>query len=279
MSSWTAIAQPWQSIAGDSTLQWNIVASNLFGNALDVVQQGSDTTLSGAVWWRIYSDYTVSNSQHLHGYIHDDISHGKLWYKRWIDDTTHLVYDINLVFGDSFYFDPEIAWPANAGWVLVDSVWTENSRKIIRFDSWTDWGEKVKFIEGIGPNMGIQYFADPLNTRPFLLCAENGQEMLYTHDNINFQECFLTSVDEFNTAATTLDVYPNPIQQGQSLYVAYDGEVITEYEIYSNRGQLVKAQGKTNHTNSYSNRLPEGIYLIIAHHNKMVLHKKIVVLP
>jgi hypothetical protein len=153
-----------------------------------------DTTINGNVYKYIkgynFGDFEESNANwknHI-----PDISHsGGIYFIRESDDASrlyfldnlrnkeYLISDLNLQVGDEFQ-EPD----GNSFWT-VDSVYTKNGLKHIRFDCSLDFSfdliDKLTFIEGIGINLG------PLvvHSGGLLNCFQN-QSMFYKNESVPY---------------------------------------------------------------------------------------------
>ena len=116
---------------------------------------GNDTLINGIRFKEVIPSRPSSF------YVGEDTSTGKVWNFRWnIRDTImQEMMDLRLSVNDSFLFGDTIF-----GWKYrVDSVYVENSRKVIRFDHQFPVRPvganppmvKLKMIEGVGLNSGV----------------------------------------------------------------------------------------------------------------------------
>ena len=229
----------YQSLFGLNNTSWKIITTNMWEPGTDSLRIGSDTLINGLQYKQIISDYIVYNPQHIHGFLREDTITGRAWYKGWYssftnngDSTERLIVDMSLTVGDSFYVAPYPPFPLDTGWLIVDSVYYLFGRKHIQFmDSTASyWGGKLKFIEGIGPNLGIQYLSENLNTNPYLLCSYKDNVEIYSNNNPHFNGCnLITDILQNNTyGKQKVKIFPIPASD----------EITMDLNLYSNYSKL-----------------------------------------
>jgi hypothetical protein len=110
----------------------------------------------------LYDQYT---GEYSNLYIRESNDASQLYLLDTSQNKEYLIFDLNLQEGDKFKV-PEI-WDylISKDSVTVDSVYTKNELKHIRFDQilhlpgiGESWNYKLTFIEGVGPNMGFINF-------------------------------------------------------------------------------------------------------------------------
>lgn len=142
----------------------------------------------------VIGDTTINNLKYkdiIWGYaLRQDSTNSKLYMLNYESNEEYVIMDLNLAKGDSF----ELKNPyLETKYIVVDSVYSENGRKIIQFDYSkvfvynTYEYEKFKFIEGIGSNMGITYQFNFMFDHPYLLCYQN--------DTVSYRSPFFESCD------------------------------------------------------------------------------------
>lgn len=282
----------YQSLFGVNNTSWKIVTTNMWESGTDSLRIGSDTLINGLQYKQIISDYIVYNLQHIHGFLREDTNTGRAWYKGWYslsppqgDSTERLIIDMSLTVGDSFYVAPTTPFPLDSGWLIVDSVYYLYGRKYVQFmDSTASyWGGKLKFIEGIGPNLGIQYLSENLNTNPYLLCSYKDNVEVYNNNNSHFNGCnLITTILQNNTyGKQKIKIFPIPASD----------EITMDLNLFSNYSQLsiylFDGMGRTirkiipkfPNTTINTKDINEGIYFINITDNDILLQtNKIVII-
>ena len=142
----------------------------------------------------VIGDTTINNLKYKEvflGYaLRQDSTNSKLYMLNYESNEEYVIMDLNLAKGDSF----ELKNPyLETKYIVVDSVYSENGRKIIQLNyskvfvyNTYDY-EKFKFIEGIGSNMGITYQFNFMFDHPYLLCYQN--------DTVSYRSPFFESCD------------------------------------------------------------------------------------
>ena len=282
----------YQSLFGINNVSWKIVTSNLWGYGTDSLRIGSDTLINGLQYKQIISDNIIYNPQHIHGFLREDTNTGQAWYKGYYslsppqgDSTERLIMNMSLAVGDSFYIAPYPPFPLDTGWLIVDSVFYLYGRKHVQFmDSTASyWGGKLKFIEGIGPNLGIQYLSENLNTNPYLLCSYKDNMEIYSNNNPHFNGCNLIAAILQNNSygKQKIKIFPIPasdeITMDLNLYSNY-----TQLSIYLFDGmgkKIRKIIPKFPNTAINTKDINEGIYFINISNNDILLQTtKIVII-
>lgn len=275
-------AQPYPSIFGTEKTQYNILMNfkpmsvkSTFWGGTDIFTFENDTIIDQKVYKKV--DYVYGyDYRGLFSGIREDTVEDKIFvYQKDIGEV--LTCDFSLSVGDTFFFPQHKCIPhynhyclnEHHGFMIADSIYFENDRKIITFDGpyygngeryYLNYFSKVSFIEGIGPNYGpLGWFFDDLA----LLCAYKDDNLVYKQwEDI---DCEYTNLDGNikELPYTPVSITPNPVVDG--FYLQNNGAVFEEVFIYSIHGQCVK-QLKLQHPSQKIDisTLPTGIYLLKA---------------
>jgi hypothetical protein len=189
--------QPYKHCLDDGVVKWSI--------AEDAIDRGfrsreyvafGDSLINGILYKKIYLQYSpyypFGDDVEWMNYIPDFpfqmnefIRESEDASKLYILDAYHnknieyLISDLNLQKGDEFphpHFQGEF--------IYVDSVYTKDGLKHVQLDFWVPLlyeYEKLTFIEGIGPNIGI---LAEYHNKPAIHCFQN-QTLFYKNDKWN----------------------------------------------------------------------------------------------
>jgi hypothetical protein len=199
----SSFSQLYRPFALPDTTRWLFANKPLAGKVIDTlfVTEDTDDRLVKLLYHGVYYNQEIS----LAGFLESSENNDKAWYYSPDKSEKILVFDLNLQKGDEFDF----TWTQTLG--SVDSVYTQNDRKIVQFNLDTDWNEPIKFIEGIGPNNTfIRNWHDPGILSPLIVCAYKDTELIFENQNSSFVNCGLdlTSLDlQYKESIT---IYPNP---------------------------------------------------------------------
>ena len=171
--------QQYISCFGDTHSKWTEIVQNEYPMSWELEVIG-DTTINNLKYKDVIWGYA----------LRQDSTNSKLYMLNYESNEEYVIMDLNLAKGDSF----ELKNPyLETKYIVVDSVYSENGRKIIQLNyskvfvyNTYDY-EKFKFIEGIGSNMGITYQFNFMFDHPYLLCYQN--------DTVSYRSPFFESCD------------------------------------------------------------------------------------
>ena len=222
-------AQPYESVFGKDTTQWNVVyhIPDLFPTL--IFKAYGDTLINKQKYMPVYmGDYY--NPLKLYGYFKEDINVGKLWF-RGLDGQEELFMDLSLAKNDSFYFglrEPLL--------YTVDTVYYKSGKKYISFQT----NYPILFIEGIGPfNM---FFSIQVGHPDFaqIRCKEKDNVLVFI--NSDSGTCLDTITGINNIRNESFKIYPNPVSV--ELFIQPTSNIKEAYslEIYSLKGERIKTE-------------------------------------
>ena len=235
---------------------------------------GNDTVINN----RVFKEMRSFTANPTVFYIAEDTTTGSVWHKYLFPSGLSIhskLMDMTLNVNDSFLFVDTIS-----GWKYkVDSVYVENSRKVIRFDHQfpvTVAGAnrptvKLKMIEGIGLNIGIDLNGiDGFGV--YLLCQEKDSVRVFEtteHPTFNCNSSS-TSIKE-TSFQNQITISPNPA----STFVELDlnGLVAREIELLDVKGSLLKTFTIADNRLDIS-EIESGIYFLKIYLNAGFVSKK-----
>ncbi len=139
------------------------------------------------------------------------------------------------------------------------------------YQSWVNVDGKNKYE--ITPNSTFKYISDSIRTVEFIFsnenkfCISDTQQIVLVFDQVNGVE--KTIFDIFN-------IYPNPIEMGNTLYLNSNSK-IQSIQIYSSEGRLLMDKmNNDNQINSGIENLVPGVYYISINHQSN--SKKLIIL-
>jgi hypothetical protein len=268
-------AQPYKSVLDSGHTSWSLrITSIETGNATHSIV--GDTVIDDKPYKLLFHDFPNHTVQ---GFLREDVATGKVWYRSAAGKSDELlVMDLSLKEGDSF----NIGNPA-IGKIYVDSVYTQDNRKHIRFNYVYAQTEKntfkFTFIEGVGTSYGLAY-KDPLyNYNQYLFCAFKDHNKIYgtPFNNTLFSgDCYSTlSIADVQRAASK-DIFVYPDIDRNILRITIPGnDKIYPYQVVNTAGQIVMKGNclpSIQQDIDIASLLP-GTYLFYMVHN----HKKIAI--
>lgn len=181
------------------------------------------------------------------------INNDSVWFTEHKSQQEKLVYNLNANIGDS-------VWNVNpAAYVHVDTIYEQNGRRIIEYKEYGslfNWREKLKDIEGFGPNRFFFYPFSNFYTSfsGIAVCKYNkAGETLYSINSTKFKNCQLGNFSSISH------------QQETSHQISINNGVLTvipscdEISIYNYLGQEIR-NGKS--TTLQVNDLRPGTYIL-----------------
>ena len=196
-------------------------------------------------------------------YMRQNDNHSKVYligesYEYEDPDFTYerLVYDLDLDVGDTMYF------PANRLPMVVDSVFTQDGRKHVRFNyRFSDFCEYVtpafdvplEFVEGVGPSWGWLWGEDFAEYEPsLLLCVWRDGEQVNEGIEEHYEMYFylypcsidnpLGKIDDLSQVG--YKVYPNPVEKVLTVSGLPEKKAtVAVYDMLGNRLMGVECMG------------------------------------
>ncbi len=234
-----------------------------------IVRMEGDTIIDNRVYKKLFGTRDTVNQEWspFQVFIRED-SIKKIWL-RSPDNEETLLYDFNLMVGDSFLIDNGGGWTCSIPVIEVDSVTLNNGERrkriIFSYQAFGDMEDEVYWVEGIGSQFGLLYHTDAYCQNPdfgqWLRCYfEDGQRQFgQVPDGECFYE-FITNTDDLDTQ-TSFSIYPNPASE--QLTITLPGSQRRNWELLNYHGQRIR-QGEVNNTGDQISvvALPSGIYFL-----------------
>ena len=268
----SSINAQYQSLFGSNNTSWNIIKGNLWGTGTDSLFTASDTVINSITYKKVFS-YDLTNIPpyilSTIGFLREDSVQGKAWFFSSEDPVEHLIMDLNLNLGDTFYV--EGTWNSTGGYHPVDSIWMYAGKKHVRVDQYiprfhNGVSEKLIFIEGVSTNIGIGYQTSHIDNFPYLLCSyKDGFPIYQNNDSVLNGICIYTTVGiEEKHNFVGFNLYPNP--SSDHLTIENKGskknDLIIEIRDFTGKLALVKSLSSFEKVTINTNAISSGIYFI-----------------
>jgi hypothetical protein len=250
-------AQPYESVFGKDTTQWNVVYHIPDYFPTLIFKAYRDTLINEQKYVQVYKgDYY--NPLKLYGYFKEDINVGKLWF-RGLDGQEELLMDLSLAKNDSFYFglrEPLLC--------TVDTVYYKSGKKYISLNEELTL-YPILFIEGIGP---FNIFFSILVGSPWyaqIRCKRNDNILVFM--NSDYGTCLDTITGVNNILNESIRVYPNPTNE--YINISTNSTECGIFQLFNNLGDLLLSMRIMDNEQIPIGHLPNGVYLVkYQEHNK-----------
>jgi len=261
----TVNAQNYESIFGSESTQWNMTIGNLWGIGSTEHHVIGDTIIDNKAY-KIVNGYTAFDD--IKGFVRQDSTHSKAWYRTNVNPNEYLIMDLNLDIGDSLFIGG--AWNSDHKFYKVDSIYTSNNRKHIRFDYDINLHDvnlynvkKFTLIEGVVSNMGFRYQDnDFINSLPtILLCAYKNDIQIYKNGN-----CTISANNDIEKTKR-LRVLPNPFTDAITIQ-SENNDKNLNLVISDVTGKIIMRKNSViNGQKIVLDRLKDGLYFLTLSNN------------
>ncbi|MBN1143215.1 MAG: T9SS type A sorting domain-containing protein [Bacteroidales bacterium] len=270
---------PYQSVFGATSTSWNLYHEIPDAGWTDSLVVTRDTTIHGLAYKEVLNTVVRMGTEQY--YLRESGDRSKVYlYVPEIADEEFPVMDLTLALADTFYMGTD-----RSDTLIVDSVYTADGRKHIRFDypiEITGRTEKLEFIEGVGTNFGLFYQGIPSMLTPpsqYLLCAYHNGSQVFSNKSMNGQ-CSIHWVGiNDQAAAREIKMYPNPAHD--KLTIELPGNQFTgtcRLLVYNSSGCLIETlEGSSSPITVNVQDKPAGIYLIRLNHGNKLYNLRFVV--
>ena len=237
-----------------------------------ILKMEGDTIVDDKVYKKIFETQDTINqiwtpSNQL---IREDSSK-KVWIRNYSANHPEeiLLYDFNLVVGDSFAINLDSDFMCKIPVINVDSIMLSDGEKRKRitfsFQYFDDIFEEIYWIEGIGSQFGLithlYGYCGWVDYGRWLRCYFEEGERLF--GQVPEDECFrliTTSTKDLESPAS-FSIFPNPATDQLSLTLP-DTES-RNWEIFNYQGQVILNGKLDSNNNQISiNNFPSGIYFL-----------------
>jgi hypothetical protein len=265
------------SLFGESTTTWTVMHGNLFGLTTDTLSFNRDTIINENPW-------KIINAPGKTIYLQEDLTNGKWLYFTSIDTIQKVLMDLSLAVGDTFYVTG--VWLPDPGFYEVDSVYIKDQRKHVQINLplYYAGDEKLVFIEGVGPNIGLSYKdVNSIELSPYLLCQWKDDIQNYSNNYFD-GKCAIFSdntVNEYHKSETGMfEIYPNPVSNN-SVKIEFTDPFAGQIVLVDINGQVILKRLIKDPVLSISLSIPfltPGIYILNAHRKTGISHSKKIII-
>jgi len=219
-----------------------------------------DTVIESKTYKKVFITYdSTQTAWSTCGYIRED-SNSKVYFLGQLDSVERLLYDFNLLVGDTFIYMFNSVVPIELLVYSVDSVFIYDKYvKRITFLPWETW------YEGIGSSCGVlsSGLGGIVGSSYDLLCYYENDTLKYM--NPDFNDCFISmtvgNVDDYNTNQIKAVIFPNPVVSTSILKVENMRDKKVVLEIYSLLGQRLMTTEIGEQTTINNSDFESGIYI------------------
>lgn len=219
----------------------------------------------------------------LIGYIRQDSTNSKAWYRSIEEDNEYLIMDLNLNVGDTFDVN-YIAYGSEEA--IVTRVDTFQNRKRVTLNYRYGGGfiyDHISFIEGVGPNAFFLYQVEN-NFSPvdqlfgFLTCKKYRNGVLEFDYDPSDDDCILFTSTKSEIKQSNISIYPNPTDESITIKISQElnSNKLT-YKLFDQFGRIIKSSVLID-TNTIISISQKGmIYLSIIDDQKVIKTDRIFV--
>lgn len=262
----SAWAQPYQPVIASDSTSWVVAHGELFGIVTEdlYTNKHPDSAYAALFLSGLYPEAIYA------GKVREDANTGKVWYTDIYNNAEKLIMDMGLGLGDSFEFQ-------TGTFGEVDSVFYLEGRKIIRFDLETQWDERVMFIEGVGPNIGMFYPVDGYDSH-YAACKYNEGALVYVNNNANFDGCVASPIGLSETPEMVgVRIFPNPASSYLHVGLPHDVQGNTVVQIADIAGRIFVREMLDEKNNQLDvSWLRPGTYLVMLTNGYQYYHQLII---
>jgi hypothetical protein len=244
-------AQPYESVFGKDTTQWNVVylIPDYFPTL--IFKAYGDTLINEQKYVPVYMGYYYTPLE-LYGYFKEDVDSGKLWF-RYLNEQEELFMDLSLSKSDSFYFglnEPIL--------YTVDTIYYNSGRKYISFNE-ANYAYPILFIEGLGP---FNMFYTMLVSFPEyaqIRCKKKDNNLVFLNSDSGTCLDTFTSVNSYLNE--NLRIFPNPTNG--YINITTSSTESGTLELFNSSGDRVLSESNMGNGQIINiGYLPNGVYLV-----------------
>jgi hypothetical protein len=283
-----AFSQPYLSIFKADTVQWNVFEYAADAGGTLVYSSFSDTIINTKKYHIIYRDMWRSEPNinpdfdRVHGFVREDTLSGKYWFMDFddIDTSEVLLMDIGLNKSDTFF--TKYPYKFLDDYMIVDTVYFIEKKKIIQFDnymySFSDKKYPIRFIEGIGAEIGFYFNEQEVANNYSLLCKKEDGLIKYRSEINSNDNCFhqgAASIKDINTSLD-INIYPIPAENYVTIEIP---DIFSDkyfYKVIDSKGDIV-ANGQIISRKTVIEPSQNGLYYVHVHNSKFAMSKAIVI--
>jgi hypothetical protein len=242
----------------------------------------SDTiSIDSNVYTKVLFDNTVIGGvgyyNGLGGYLREDTTSGKAWFKGVADTVEHLIMDLSLQLGDSIYVH---ILPFSPSFAKITSIDTIQNRKVLTTDYFYGGGiiyEYLRFIEGVGPSASLLHQIEYETRNVFETDFSYKVCNMFIGATSSYEDSCPTfiSVKDIIKNEDIIGLYPNP--SSGDIYLE---NIVnpTTINIFDTHNKLVYKEVLTSNSNRINVSIPKGIYLYHLISNTEISTGKLVII-
>ncbi len=280
--------QTYKSVLGNDTARWSIIGladweltdewmtnKTVSINSLNYRSlshystMGTPININEDIFWEKYNPGTLEDNTHY--YLRESDDYSKLYIYDQEKMQEYLIADLNLNIGDKFYLPKDLYFynfSNQTEYLIVDSVYFENGLKHVQLNS-INWyfNNKLTFIEGIGPNLGILYVYGGLYVNKSVFCLQ-----CFKNDNIFYRnnsagERFQSKSCFFNDITDKVKNIPSEVfkilNNSNSVQILFENQNKRFFTIYDLAGKILFTQGNNeNRTLIPKKNIRRGLYIL-----------------
>jgi hypothetical protein len=256
--------QPFTPVISSDSTTWDVAWKELFGNLMGRLY----TVVSkDSMYHDLYFE-GIGPEPVFAGKTREDATNGKLWYSPPENGKEEfLIMDLTLNVGDVFDLPIYTTFIP----VQVVNIYYADQKKHIEFDFPTQWGEPLRFIEGVGRNIAMFNFW--FGEYTYVACKYNKGELFYMNSNPNFEGCALNTSSIGESFLEGIVVYPNPCDSYLDIKIpVYFSEKPIKISVYNIYGEMVfgnRLQSSSIIINTET--LAKGIYFLFIQIDNQIL--------
>jgi hypothetical protein len=199
------------SLFGEEFTAWTIRKTDLSGARTDSLALAGDTIVDGMRYYKINSYLGPTFPSQCVRCLAEDTVHGKVWFFNAEYPEPALIMDLSLEVGDQF----EVLSQFGGMFEVIATYTDPQGRYTVEFDSPIDGlsvPENFKFIEGYGPNRGIDYAdGNCPSPDPYALCHyKDGLLVGHASDPVLALVCEVPTRIMPLEDTSLVKVWPNP---------------------------------------------------------------------
>jgi len=265
----------YKSVFGEDLTEWYISYTS-FGHGpgfceVAVITIEEDVEIDGLVYKKVSG---------INMYFREDTILGKVWRRWWGGETEHLIMDLSLSVGDTIFLNDNSDFHVvHCSMAIADSIYyDENGKNIITnclafscaMNTMTsgDGNVPLKFIEGVGPNVGFYYGGHWHGEGSLLLCTF--KDGVQEYHNTEFDSpCDTVFYDytqiEKNENNTNIEIFPNPITNN-IFTVEFESPFTGKLILINGLGNTVLNRKVNSNTTNITVNLPNfpaGLYYLM----------------
>ena len=184
--------------------------------------------------------YFYNSIRDLVGLMREDSLGSKAWFYGRNDSEERLIMDLDLNVGDTFDISSQFFYYTGEDLAIVDSVTTWNGRRVITFSGNFGGGfisQRLKFIEGVGPNASLMYLTNEQFNLALLTCEKYENEVPVFKYFPDLNDCLQGggAVDELSER-NLFDIFPNPFSNEITIK-GNSGNSLIQFQMYDINGK------------------------------------------